>query len=431
MSHDGPKKYGCVQFDVVQKDSGQWLAEPGPGWASINGGAAKRIQGLQDLSLEVLWISNLEQSVHWAAGLFNTPQIKDNKYLRVKLDQISRELGISPKVVSPAHSSEGLSEVFSRVMMLAKYHWENIGWLKSSLMQELVAALGLVDEPYEDPLLEEVFALSYQDSVECAKPEAGDRYVTFQRPRLLHAKQLIGDSLMLPVGGWSFVGERDMPKKEARFDWVMNAFKGRPFMVKIKKMNFYRRLDEENFDASYLIKLGESILPGRMRRQREWMTMPELLYVSKYADVDFDSVCVGSHYDEDGSVGLPPLHDAMDYSYSWGILAENVWMTYASRSINSKAKSKTLVSARSTWLKSYDRFYSFVAAQHMSLPGRTRVLSYGVGGVTLACKDPDLGDVIQHGLSGGLVAPASSYRHWKYWSEKEAIAIKQRATSKD
>jgi hypothetical protein len=421
-----PKLYGCVQFDVVQNDQGKWQALPGPGWASVGGATAVRIQGLKDLNLDVLWLSNLEQTVHWAAGLFNTPQIKDNRYLRVRLDQIGRELGISPKVVSPAHSAEGLAEVFSRIMMLARQHWPQVGWLKSSLMQELSVALGIDDQPYEDPLLEEVFALSYQDIVECAKHQEGERYITFQRPRLLHARQLIGESGMLPAGNWSFVGERDMPKKEARLQWVMTAFAGRPFMVKVKKINFYRRLEEESFDASYLLKLGESILPGRMRRQREWMPMPELLYVSKYADVEFDSVCLGSHYDEDVGVGLPPLHEAMDYSYSWGLLAENVWMTYASRSINTKAKSKTLVSPRATWLRSYDRFYSFASAQHMSLPSQTKVLSYGVGGVTLAVKDPDLGVVIQHGLSGGLVAPASSYRHWKYWQERETKALAER-----
>ena len=419
--------YGCVLFDVVQNAHGEWQPQPGAGWASIDGEAAVRITGLSDLNLGVMWLSNLDQKVHWQATLFNVPQIKDSKYLRTSMEQVMREIGVSAKTVGPAHSAEAVAEVFGRIMRLAKEYCDRLGWGRATLMAELAQGLGLHDSPYDDPLLDEAFARSYQDRVDCTKPSTstGERWITFRRPRLLHAQQVIGKSFMVPHGPWKFVGEKDMPKKDERLAWVNQTFGGAPYMVKVKKLNFYRPLETDRFNPADLLKLGESILPGRQRLQREWIPMPELLYMSKFADIEFDSVCVGAYYDEPGFALLPELDYMMHHSYAWGILAENIWMTYASRSINNKAQNKTLVSARATWLRAIDRFYCFTAASQVSVPGNT-VLFYGTGSVTVACPEPKMGEMIQHGVNGGLQAPASSYMHWRKWHEKEAAAQKTR-----
>jgi hypothetical protein len=370
----------------------------------------------------------LEQKTHWQATLFNTPQIKDSRYLRIDVNQIMRELGVSAKTVGPAHSVEAIGEIFGRVMRLAKTYCENIGWGRTTLSGELTQALGLFDEAFDDLLLDEAFACSYQDRVECEKPTGQeDRWITLRYPRLLHAQRLIGESFMVPHGPWCFIGEKDMPRKDERMEWLNKTCNGAPYMVKVKRMSFYKPLETDTFNAMDLIKLGESILPGRQRRQREWMPMPELLYVSKFADVEFDSVCIGTYYDEPVFPKLKEQNYMMHHSYAWGLLAENIWMTYAARTINSKAKSKTVVSPRATWIRSIDRFYSFSAAIQMSLKDVTKVLSYGNGSVTVSCKEQDIGAVIQQAVDAGLQAPASSYIHWRRWHQKEADALAARA----
>ena len=420
--------FGCVEFDVAQNAKGQWGAMPGAGWASIDGAPAVRVQGVSDLSLNVIWLSNLDQPTHWAAALYNTPQIKEARYLRTDLNQIVRELGVSPKVVGPTHSAEAVAEVFGRVMRLAKEYCNKLSWGRSSLLQELTHGLGLYDEPYEDALMDEAFACSYQDRVDCGatlSTDAGERWLTLRRPRLLHAQQLIGESFLVPQGPWKFIGEKDMPKKEERFEWINKNFGGAPYMVKVKSMNFYRQLEGDTCNPKTLLQLGDSILPGRQRRQRQWLPMPELLYMSKFADIEFDSVCVGRMFDIKEKSILPELDYMMHHSYSWGILAENIWMTYASRSINTKAQSKTLVSPRATWLRSIDRFYCFTSARYMSSP-ETKIMSYGTGSITLACKESDMGAVIQRAIENGLQVPASSYLHWQKWDAKEKAAQKSR-----
>lgn len=420
-------QFGCVEFDVIQNEKGAWVATPGPGWASIDGSPAIRINSISDLKLDVIWLSNLEQTVHWAAALYNTPQIKEARYLRTDINQIVREIGVSPKVVGPAHSAEAVAEVFGRVMRLAKTYCDRLTWGRATLIQELAHGLGLFDEPYENALLDEAFACSYQDRVDCANsfsPDSGERWITLRRPRLLHAQQLVGDSFLIPRGPWKFIGERDMPKKEERFEWLKKNFGGGPYMVKIKSMNFFKPSNEEKFDPKSLLQLGDSILPGRQRRQRQWMPMPELLYVSRFADIEFDSVCVGSFFDEPEKI-LPDLDYLMHHSYSWGVLAENIWMTYASRSINTKAQSKTLVSPRATWIRSIDRFYCFSSAIAIASK-ETKIMSYGTGSITLACKEGDMGEVIRKSIDAGLQVPASSYHNWKRWEDKEKAAQKSR-----
>lgn len=425
---DSINSFGCVEFDVAQNSKGQWVATPGPGWASIDGAPAKRIQGVLDLSLSVIWLSNLDQTTHWAAALYNIQQIKEAKYLRTDLNQIVRELGVSPKVVGPAHSAEAVAEVFGRVMRLAKGYCDKISWGRQTLLQGLTQGLGIYDEPYEDALMDEAFACSYQDRVDCGTSfasENGERWMTLRRPRLLHAQQLIGDAFLLPEGPWRFIGEKEMPRKEERFEWLQKTFSGMPYMVKVKNMNFYRPLEGESGDAKHLLKLGDSILPGRQRRQRQWLPMPELLYMSRFAEIEFDSICVGRQLNIMEKKIFPDMDYLMHHSYSWGILAENIWMAYASRSVNVKAQSKTLVSPRATWLRAVDRFYCFGAAKYMSGP-KTKIMSYGTGSVTLACQESDMGEIIQHAIENGLQVPASSYMHWQKWDAKERAAQKSR-----
>jgi hypothetical protein len=427
------KNHGCVLFDVEQDlGSGEWRAKPGAGWASVDGDTAFRVARVEDLSKDVMWLTNLDRDVHWRATLYNVPQIKDSKYLRLGVDQLMREIGVSPKAVGPAHSAEAVAEIFGRIMRLAREQCDRLGWGRGDLIQELSQGFGIHDAPHEDPLLDEAFSRSYQDRVDCHRPEKGDtsRWVTLRRPRLLHAQQIIGKSFMVPNGPWRFIGEKDMPtKKDDRVEWVHREFGGAPFMVKVRKINFFRPLETDSCNPADLLKLGESFLPGRPRAPREWMPMPELLYMSKFADIDFDSVCVGSYYDELGFDILPELNGMMHHSYAWGVLAENMWLTYASRSINRQTQNKTLVSARATWLRAVDRFYCFVAAHQMSIPDVSKVLFYGSGGVTVACKEPDIGRLIQHGVDCGLQSPSSSYLHWAKWGEKEKRAQELRQTN--
>ena len=423
--------YGCVQFDVAQNAKGQYHAVLGPGWASVDGQPAFRITGFSDLDLDIMWLTNLDQDTYWQAGLFNTPQIKEAKYLRIDFQQIVRELGVSPKMVSPAHSTEAVAEIFGRIMRLAKERFPNLGYGKSSLIQEISFAINLQDAGYEDSIVDEAFSCSFQDRVLCDSrytPESGERWITFRRPRLFHAQQLIGEKLIIPKGPWTFIGERDMPPKESRMNWLLETFKGQPYMVKVKNLNFYSSLNTPTFNPANLLKLGESILAARQKRPRQWLPMPEFLYVSKFADVEFDSVCVGTEYENLEEPLLPDLDYVMHHSYAWGVLAENIWMTYASRSINPKAKSKTLVSARATWLRTIDRFYCFAAARAMSIP-LVNVLSYGTGSVTVSCSEPNMGFVIDHAVKSGLQAPASSYMHWRSWRNKELAAGQQVGSS--
>lgn len=427
--------YGCVLFDVTQSSDGVWSPKPGSGWAAIDGEKSKRIGAVSDLRLDVVWLSNLDQKTHWKATLYNIPQIKDSRYLRTNIEQIMREIGVSAKTVGPANSAEAIAEVFGRVMNLAKeYFCQELGWTSANLISELSIGLNLNDSPYEDSILDEAFARSYQDRVDCYSPlllkENTERWLTFRRPRLLHAQEVMGESFLEPRGPWKFVGEREMPPKDERLAWVEDEFSGRPYMLKVKKINFFSPLETDLFDPASLLQFGDSILPGRQRLKREWMPMPELLYMRNFSDIEIDSICVGSHYEKPDFFFPQDLDYMMYHSYSWGILAENIWMTYASRSVNTKAKNKTLVSARASWLRSIDRFYCFVASTQMSLPGNN-ILFYGAGSVTISCSQSNIGKNIQHGVEAGLQAPSSSYSHWKKWNFKEEQARIKRESMLD
>ena len=103
--------FGVVQFDDMRPDGG--------GWASADGGRARRIGGIGDLQSDVIWWTNIDDKTFFLSGCHSNLRLRHDEYLKTRMPHLLEELGIQEVSMSPAQSTQILSEIFCRVMKIA------------------------------------------------------------------------------------------------------------------------------------------------------------------------------------------------------------------------------------------------------------------------------------------------------------------------
>lgn len=396
-------RFGCVMFDLVE-NNGETLPAPGSGWASIEGVPASRIRNTGDLSNEVIWLTNLSQDVFWRSKAVKESKLKYSGYLRTDVSQMMKELGLLINKVKIANITEIISEIFNKIMRLAIEFYGIKSFLQKDLYTEIRNVL-FPEDGNVSHYVDEALSRSYQDLVVCERPLTKEKmnFVTLKRPRYFHAKSILDTMIPHSKGDWEFFASEDLPiSTEDKINFLME--KGRPFIAKVS-INFFHHQPNINLELGKLLNLGEAIGEGGRPKQRNWVCQPELLYLSKFADLNIDAAFMADEYQPlEKSVQLPYLGELSDFSYSLGILSECVWIGLATRSINPKNKSKTLVSARACWLKAADRFMTLTSAMMLMSAGFI-VISYGYGGVTVMVEDYKLSQLIEIAPHAGLSVP--------------------------
>lgn len=403
---DDNRKFGCVMFDLQEQANGKMAPMPGSGWASIEGGAAYRIKNTGDLSHEVKWITNLEKEIFWKLGIAKQERFKHSGYMRTDIGQIMKELGLTPPKVAITLVCQNISSIFTKVMKLAKEFYGVNSFTKKDLQSEIKETLFAMDTSISTPV-DEALSRAYQDLVICELPVLKERmnFVTLKRPRYFHAKSILDVSIPTWDGDWDFLGMSDLPTNTAdKLKFLMEQEK--PFIAKVA-IHSFSHPENINVDLSKLLNLGEAIGEGGKAKQRNWVCQPELLYLSKFANLDIEAAFVANGYQElEKKIQLPYLGELSDFSYSLGLLSECVWTGLASRSINQKTNHKTVVSPRACWLKAADRFMTLTSAMMLSSAGFI-VNSYGYGGVNVVVEDAKLSHLIEIAPHAGLSVPIS------------------------
>lgn len=398
-------RFGCVMFDLQDDGNGKSIPMPGSGWASISGDVAFRIKSSGDLSSDVRWLTNLSQDVFWKSGLVRQSKLKPSNYLRTDLGQIMKELGLYQPKVQIVEICQIIASFFSKIMKMAIKYYDISEFMQKDLATEIKHKLYPNDVSISLPV-DEALSRSYQDLVLCEKPITKEKlnFVTLKRPRLFHAKSILDTAIPSYSNNWNFFGDDLMPvTTNEKIDFLVNMNK--PFIVKLEIKSFTNH--ETGMDLSGLLNLGDTIGDGGKKKTRNWVCQPELLYLSKFADLEISAAFVANEYESlEKKAELPDFGELSNFSYALGILSECLWVGLASRSINPKTRNKSLVTPRACWLKSTDRFMTLTSAMLLVSSG-FHVINYGYGGVTVAVEDYRIKDLIEISSVAGLCAPLS------------------------
>lgn len=397
-------RFGCVMFDLQENIDGKSVPMPGSGWASVEGATAYRIKNVGDLSSEVKWLSNLSENIFYKMKMSKYSHLKYSGYLRTDVGQIMKELGLNPPKVTIVSICQTLSEIFTKVMRLTVEFYDITTFAEKDLQSELRLSF-FPNDANISTHVDKALSRAYQDLVMCDHPLTKEKmnFIKLKRPRYYHAKSILDTSIPLWDGDWDFLSPQDLPgNTEEQLKFLMDQEK--PFIAKVA-IHSFSHPENMNVDLSKLLNLGESLGEGTIREQRNWVCQPELLYLSKFANLEIQAAFMAKGYQElEKKVQLPYLGELSDFSYSLGLLSECVWTGLASRSINPQTRSKRLVSPRACWLKAADRFMTLTSAMMLSSAGFI-VTSYGYGEVYIMVEDEKLSQLIEIAPHAGLTVP--------------------------
>lgn len=411
MSRDGADKgFGVVLFDDEE--------EPGAGWAYLCGqkGPAQRITGPSDLKTGAIWWTNISYEFFFRkTESWRHSWLRHDKYLVISHMDALREWGYDPKdpetANDPAWQCAFLSIIFDRIMTLsyklAREVDPEITMTKLFVGQTLRADLRIVmPEPlYPKGEAAEIMksGQAFDEFTVTSERSIRDSVnFVLRKPRILYAMEMLQTPVPdfeMPLDFLSRKQLRDMNPDRVALLRDM----GRPAMVELS-------VEKMDGDLASIYGFGNSTNKDK-RSQRSWVSYPEFLAISRYAELEIRNCYVA----QESSTFMEHLRDPVkefltykfnEMSWSAGVVAETLWRSTSLAEANTgplkTGEERAHTSWQGAWIKGADKVSMFASAYQLTQMGYT-VKSYGLGWVRVSVPEETIKDLIYDGLSIGLV----------------------------
>jgi len=328
----------------------------GSGWACNASLEPYPVTGTHDLGSDHVWLTNLGYNAFTGANLHASNRYRHGDYLRVRLPSLAAEMGLIGTEanykrwsVTGREAALAVQQIYSAVMAAA---WS----LGLAGFPRHMLSVGFRDlfytlerQPSTSSLLDQVFyeinssyLLSERRHFDRASRGVTEVRVAFTRHRYLHAEQICDQPL--PSGQWRPV--QTMTNTE------LERYQA-PALLKVKVRNMAPEL-------SALVNFGGigskmHIKDGMMQRDaapREWITLPEYLLLSQYADIEVLEILEADQFvDNPMRSALSSLGPLQIISPAFNLCCESIW----SAPLRSRTDHRVDQSPAAGWIRAIDR----------------------------------------------------------------------------
>jgi hypothetical protein len=383
------------------------------GWASVAGAEPFRVSSHVGLDNKVMWISNLDYQAFREFGLSSARNHRLSYYFYRTIEQVSADLGVSIRLdpTSAPQAAQATSRIFDRVLTLAETgytHKTEYPFTGKTLTEDIRSACGILDTSNRGPdFLESAFASAYQTDSFCATQnrQPDTSMIVLRRNRVHHFAKIL--DYMLPAEqNWKTLDLKTLPPgNAARLDFVLNT--NHPVLAEITVDTSQCR-DEMVTLMAYGSQSG---MRSRASLLRTHATHPELLWLSKFCNVEISSISIAKEYVRPRPSATMPTLLTLDplnsLSYSAGLFAEIHFMAMAEATKRQHTNGNQIdknISARNLWLRAYDRAEMFIYARRAMEAGFV-VSGYAMGALRLTTDHRELPKVMEFALDNGFVYP--------------------------
>jgi hypothetical protein len=393
------------QFGVVFFDNEN---DPGAAWVSVNGGTAARIDGINELATDTIWWTNVTfEAFFRKTETWKNPWLRHDKYLVVSPRGVMQEWGLDPKTAAANHAAQVVSAVYARVMSLAfRLIRESEPRARMSevfrgrtLRDDISRLLPEAEYPKGDAAEIIQSGKAYQEvTTTTARFPKGAKFFMLRKPRLSYAFEMLQSPI--PRGPFEYLMRKELRSKgDDKIKWIRET--SEPCIAEVT----IHRIDG---DIAPIYGFGNSMEQGKAM-PRNWVAHPELLVLTKFADLDVRAAYVGKEYETLGPKLPEHVKDFLqdkfsEYSWSAGVIAETLWRAAAladpERAAQGEARAHS--SWRGAWLKAADKSSMFLTAMQLTERGYS-VSSYGLGFIGLRVPEEAMNDLIKDGISLGLI----------------------------
>lgn len=364
-------------------------------WAAIAGEPAKRLKSILDLATDVIWFTNISRDTFNSLRLYNLPNLRHDIWLRTRFAQITQELGLDERFITPDVQVESLAMVTQNIV---NYAFTRYGVTsRAEMFNADFSRTYDAPEPALPPDFYEHFLPVIQHSIVIVVTgnsfSSSTSNLTVKPNRLEHARKI----LSTPVPDdkhWKRIC--DIPVKAD--PWLEKI--STPFLVRMSLRNIDREM-------SQILSWGSG-----SSSQREWMTDIEWRIIREFANIDVKEILINEQQPKIvPQLDLLPAGHFDSLSYSAGITAELLWTSLTNK-VHKNRNSNIHYTAAAAWLRAADRMIMFKHAQKL-MNMNCKVGLYGTGMVCLNYPEGALGHYIKSSLDSGLLPPSSQLQRLK------------------
>lgn len=365
--------FGVVLFDeVVQnrksgKNNEQRVLTEG--WAAIEGDAAVRFQRVTELPNDVHWLTNLSFGDFWRSQLAAHPNFYPSSFLRTDFPAVCDDVGVGLEYTQPEQTATLMAIYFGRVMWLAKSIGVDPATSREKALAKMISERTVNKYKLPDALNAALeTAYQTQTKVITKRQGKGHQAITLRRPRYEHALEMLHSPVPSEYN-WEYLNHERLPAPDKAVDWCL--------------------ANELPVLANVVVKPDRGVMSDVLSYgsgagvARSWISQPELLFVSQYAQVDVIGafVCADGYQAQPELEKIPELGAFSHSSYALGLFMENFFISMASPRV--MGQQATYYAPRSIWYRAYDRFQMFLKAMALTAE-KFPVSGYGVGSVWLS-----------------------------------------------
>lgn len=395
------REFGVVFFDDIN--------EPKDGFACVAKGQAFRVSGINELSTDVIWWTNITyEAFYKRTEAWRSPWLRHDKYLVVSPKDVLLEWAVDPKTVAGDYAAQLVSNAFSRIMNLSfnlirdvhpRSKMEEV-FTGKFLREDMRCILPELEYPKGEAANIIKSGSAWQEFTRTTIPSIkGGRWLMLRKPRLAYAHEML--QIPVPKGPFEFYGRADMRSvARDKLKWVINN--DNPCIAEIS-------INKLDGDIAPVYGFGNATEKDH-RISRSWVSHPELVVMSKFSEIEVKSLYMGYEYDLIG----PQLPEAVkdfltdrysETSWSVGVVAETIWRALALGEDKAKVipgEERAHTSWQGAWIKGADKSLMFLSAMQLTEKGYS-VVSYGLGWLRIAVAEDNVPDLIKDALTVGLI----------------------------
>lgn len=358
-------------------------------WAAIAGQKARRLKSIHELATDVIWYTNISRDTFQALKLYNLPNLRHELWLRTRFAQITQELGLDERFITPDVLAESLAMITQNIINYSEDHFGVTS--RSETLNADFSRVFNAPIPKLPPEIYDHFVPVVHHSIVIVIGGTGrsnsSTNLTVKPNRLEHARAVLSTQVPLDTN-WKPC--KEIPIKTDQ--WLESLHT--PFLARISLKN----IDPEM--ASLLSWGSGSQMP------REWMTDVEWRVIRQFASIEIKEILIN----EKPGFTVPqfkllPSGYFDSLSYSAGITAELLWTSLTTK-INKNKNQSINYTAAAAWLRSADRMLMFNHAQKLYNMNCSIGL-YGTGLVCLSYPEGGLAHYVKSSLESGLLPPMS------------------------
>ncbi len=394
-----------ARFGALIFDDPQMLDR---GWACAGEGRARRLgrDGIAELDTGTTWITNLDFTGIFHAGLSDNCRFRTDTYLRERLASLCTELGRT----EPEDQAEFASMLFSRTMkasamLFGKPSFNPERALKHGCREYLGTGEDIVPSQQAKFLKE-----AMRSNANCITFRREGKTLRLRVPQRRHCLDVL--SVPVPRGEMKKVPKTAFPPQDAdgvtKQRWYSKLTDGgtKPGLFSVTCRNF-----RPEFNAFINFGDGGRRPDKSLCDERQWVTGPELVSLLVFSNVHVHEAWLGERSDrlDRACRFVESIPEWTVLSMTMNLIFDNIWTGMAARRTGLPPVApagKEAINAAGPFLRAQDLQQLFGKAWSISRSGAgLAVRGYASGCIRIAEQDADPADVWNVCIEEKLLPP--------------------------